>query len=116
MILLVISIIIFVVGILFIILAYYPACWINPPYNVSVFGAGVSVIAVGLAFLFALCPLGSRRGYVEEGNIVRLNRKIKKLSEEADRIEEIAKDCRVLVEELKSLREEDPVADNQTEK
>lgn len=114
-ILLIVAIIVISIGMLFIILAYDLNLWANPPYNVSAFGAGVSVMAVGLAFLLALYPSGLRRRDVEEGeNIETLNGKIKALLKESDRIEGIAKDCKVLVEELKQLREDELGADNQT--
>jgi hypothetical protein len=49
--LLVVSFCVLEIGFIFAILSYYKSLWDNPAYNVSVFGTGATIIALGIAFL-----------------------------------------------------------------
>jgi len=44
------------IGFIFVILSYYKSLWENPAYNVSVFGTGVAIITLGIAFLALFYP------------------------------------------------------------
>lgn len=104
-----VSFILIGVGILYIRLSYFTDLWgNNPPYNPSVFGAGISITAIGLAFLFAVRP---RYGQTINENTQtathKLNEKIGELRTEAERVEKIVKECKELTTQLNELKEVD---------
>jgi hypothetical protein len=51
-----VPIIVLAIGFTLIFLSEHVSLWANPPWEPSVFGAGVSVTALGIAFLFAFWP------------------------------------------------------------
>ena len=105
-ILLIVPIIVLSIGFMFISLAYLENLWEDPPFVPSVFGAGVSIIAIGLALVFAFYPLINKQNKSEQREITqRPDMNINKLSSEADRIEKIAKDCKNLSKKLSELKE-----------
>ena len=105
--LLAVTVIILCLGVSFIMLSYNKPLWENLSYNLNAFGVGVSMAALGFAFLFAFSLFKSRQADNEPKNTGNeLDRKIKKLSKEASKIEYSLKECKSLIEELRELKEE----------
>lgn len=76
-----------VIGAIFIFLSYRMDLWNNVAFNPSVFGAGVSVMAIGIAFLFAVYP---RR--VNHEGASALTNKIETLNAKFNKLENVI-DC-----------------------
>jgi len=76
-----------VIGAIFIFLSYRTDLWNNGIFNPSVLGAGVSVMAIGVAFLFAVYP---RMGGYE--SVTGLTNRIETLNAKFNRLEKVI-DC-----------------------
>lgn len=86
-------------GIFVIMLSYNTPLWENLSYNLTAFGIGVSMSALGLAFLFAFPPSKSRQGDSEpttsealkklEGNVSTLSAKMETLNKKFSKAEKV---------------------------
>jgi len=116
-----VPIIIISLGIFVIMVSYNKPLWENLPYNLTAFGVGVSMSAVGLAFLFAFPPSKSRQGDSEpptsealkklEGNASTLSAKMealnKKFSKAEKTIDAFLEESQKLTRKLTALQKEE---------
>ena len=79
-----VTIIIISLGISVIMLSYNKPLWENLSYNLTAFGVGVSMTALGLAFLFAFYPRSNKEC---EKLVKELNRNTKALHNKITKIE-----------------------------
>lgn len=91
---------------IYLIITSNSSIWDNPPFNVSVLGAGISTAALGLAFLFAL---SSHEQSQDNKNLEkiesRLDEKFEELSDYSGKAEQIIAKCQNLIEEYRKLKE-----------
>jgi len=94
------------IGYFLLMLAYAKSLWQNPPYTASpfdpsVFGAGVSVIALGFAFLFVFYPMTHKEDKALEETVLQVQEKFSRLSFEADKLDKTSAEYSAILERAK---------------
>ena len=97
-----VSIVIMVVGILFMILSYNKTIWQNSPYDPSVFGTGVTISALAFAVFATISPSVEKRSEISAPLALKLEEKFTRLSDEDDKVETALSVCNAVTERVRT--------------
>lgn len=104
-------------GVIVIMLSRVTTLWVNPPWNPSVLGAGISVAALGIAFLALFYPSRPNEQRRNQENVPELTEGMAALSDRLNELEAVIdavlEKFRRLDERLSELQEENRDEDSQ---